>query len=126
MPYKDPEIRKQKHREYSRKHYEANKSAVLKRTKERKKSVRKQWIEIKENVKCISCGFSHPAAIDFHHVNPSPTDQKLFAILRRNNFSAALEEIKRCVPLCANCHRVHHYDERVIKRKQRKKKNPAL
>jgi predicted HNH restriction endonuclease len=126
MPYKDPEVRKQKHREYSRKHYEANKGAVIAKTATRKKSVRKQWIALKESVKCISCGFAHPAAIDFHHVNPSPSDRKIFALLRRNNFSAALEEIKRCVPLCANCHRVHHYDERVIKRKQRKKKNPAF
>ena len=125
MPYKDPEKRKLKHREYSRKHYEANKGAVIEKTKKRKQTVRKQWIELKESVKCISCGFAHPAAIDFHHVNPSPSDRKIFALLRCNNFSAAIEEIKKCVPLCANCHRVHHYDERVIKRKQRKKKNPA-
>ena len=125
MPYKDPEKRKLKHREYSRKHYEANKEDVIKRTKVHKKKVRQQWIEFKESMKCINCGFSHPAAIDFHHVNPSPTDRKIFALLRRSNFTAALEEIKKCVPLCANCHRVHHYDERVSKRKKRKKKNPA-
>ena len=126
MPYKDPEKRKLKHREYSRKHYEANKGAVIEKTKKRKQTVRKQWIELKESAKCISCGFAHPAAIDFHHVNPSSSDRKIFELLRCNNFNGALEEIKKCVPLCANCHRVHHYDERVIKRRQRKKKNPAL
>lgn len=128
MPYKDPEKRKLKHREYSRKHYELNKEKVKVGTSTRKKSVRTKWMEYKQNVSCISCGFSHPAAIDFHHVNPSPNNRKIFEILRRNNFSAALEEIKKCVPLCANCHRVHHYDERVTKKKRRekKKKNPAL
>jgi hypothetical protein len=126
MPYKDPEVRKQKHREYSRKHYETNKERLIASEKLRKKSVRKQWVELKESVKCISCGFSHPAAIDFHHVNPSPSDRKIYELLRCNNFNGALEEIKKCVPLCANCHRVHHYDERVHKLKQREKKNRAL
>lgn len=119
MPYKDPEIRKLKHREYSRKHYQAHKQEVQEKTKNRKKTLRTQWIEFKQNVSCSKCGLSHPAAIDFHHVSPSPGDRKLFEILRCNNFSAALEEIKKCIPLCANCHRIHHYDERA-------KKNPAL
>ena len=119
MPYKDPEIRKLKHREYSRKHYQIHKKKVQERTKSRKKTLRAQWIEFKQNVSCSKCGLSHPAAIDFHHVSPSPSDRKLFEILRCNNFSAALEEIKKCIPLCANCHRIHHYDERA-------KKNPAL
>ncbi len=126
MPYKDPEKRKLKHREYSRKHYEANKDKVKASTSLRKKSVRTKWMEYKQSVSCINCGFSHPAAIDFHHVNPSPDDRKIFDILRRNNFSAALEEIKNCVPLCANCHRVHHYNERAAKKCNCAKKNPAL
>jgi hypothetical protein len=126
MPYKDPEKRKLKHREYSRKHYEANKREVIERTQTRKKSLRTQWIEYKESVSCIKCGLSHPAAIDFHHVSPSPGDRKIFEILRCNNFSAALEEIKKCVPLCSNCHRIHHHDERSRKRLAKKKKNPTL
>lgn len=122
MPYKDPEKRKRKHREYSRKHYEANKEAAIAKSRTRRLSIRAQWMALKESVKCINCGFAHPAAIDFHHVNPSPTDRKLFDILRRSNFTAALEEIKKCVPLCANCHRVHHYEEHAIKLKKRKEK----
>jgi len=125
MPYKDPEKRKLKHREYSRKHYEANKQDVIKKAKEQKKTLRAKWIEFKESVQCVNCGFAHPAAIDFHHVNPSPGDKKLFTLLRCNNFSAALEEVKKCVPLCANCHRVHHYDERVNKKKRKEKKKQA-
>jgi len=125
MPYKDPEVKKQKHREYSRKHYEANRERLIAHEKGRKKSIRAQWIEYKQSVKCISCGFAHPAAIDFHHVNPSPQDRKIYELLRCNNFGGAMEEIKKCVPLCANCHRVHHYDERVAKLKHRKRKKKA-
>lgn len=130
MPYKDPEVKKLKHREYSRKHYELNKKAVIEKSKKQKKAFRTKWMEFKQSMCCTNCGFDHPAAIDFHHVNPAPDDKKLFALLRRNNFSAALEEVKKCIPLCANCHRIHHYNEHAAKklRKENKqaKKNPAF
>jgi 5-methylcytosine-specific restriction endonuclease McrA len=106
VPYKDPEVKKLKHREYSRKHYELNKKAVIEKSKKQKKAFRTKWMEFKQSMSCTNCGFDHPAAIDFHHVNPAPDDKKLFALLRRNNFSAALKEVEKCVPLCANCHRL--------------------
>ena len=126
MPYKDLEKRKLKHREYSKKYYEANKSKVIQKSKTRRKSMRTQWMEYKKTLSCIKCGLSHPAIIDFHHVNPTKEDRKLFEILRCDNFAAALEEIKKCVPLCANCHRIHHHDERIAKKLARKKKPPLL
>lgn len=123
MPYKDLEKRKLKHRESSKKYYEANKNEVIQKSKTRRKSMRTQWMEYKKTLSCIKCGLSHPAIIDFHHVNPTAGDRKLFEILRCDNFTAALEEIKKCVPLCANCHRIHHHDERIAKKLARKKKN---
>jgi len=130
VPYKDPEVKKLKHREYSRKHYELNKAVAIEKAKKQKKAFRTKWMEYKQSMCCTNCGFDHPAAIDFHHVNPSPDDKKLFALLRRNNFSAALEEVRKCVPLCANCHRIHHYNEHAEKKKRKEKKqakkNPAL
>jgi hypothetical protein len=130
VPYKDPEVKKQKHREYSRKHYELNKEVAIEKAKKQKKAFRTKWMEYKQSMCCTNCGFDHPAAIDFHHVNPSPEDKKLFTLLRRNNFTAALKEVEKCVPLCANCHRIHHYDEYAAKKKRKEdkkqaKKNPA-
>lgn len=56
--------------------------------------------------KCQSCGYvGHPSAFDFHHVDPST---KSFNIsiggLTRSKFKS-YEEAKKCVLLCANCHR---------------------
>jgi transposase-like protein len=53
---------------------------------------------------CAICGFdAHPAALQFHHVDPS---QKSFTI--RNGDMRSLERMRReaskCVLLCANCH----------------------
>lgn len=56
---------------------------------------------------CIICGESEPVCIDWHHLDP---DTKSFTI--GANFNKAknliLEEIQKCVCLCANCHRKVH------------------
>lgn len=123
MPYKDPEIRKQKLKEYSRKHYEANTETVKAKAAAHRKSFKKEWEAFKLQQKCISCGFTHPAAIDFHHVEYHPDNRKLYKLLQNRSFKAALEEVSKCVPLCSNCHRIHHHDERKgLERARRKKK----
>jgi len=124
MPYADPEVRKQKHKEYSRRHYEKNKEARLASIKANKLRYKKQWAEFKSTLKCINCGFDNPAALDFHHVIKDPDNEKLYEILRRDAYIRAMEEIKKCVVLCANCHRIHHHEERLHK-KQRKKSRRA-
>jgi hypothetical protein len=53
---------------------------------------------------CALCGFDeHPAALQFHHVDPS---EKSFTL--RDGGTRALtrmrEEARKCVLLCANCH----------------------
>ena len=58
---------------------------------------------------CIICGESEKACIDFHHVDPST---KSFSISGNGYVAkqAVLEELKKCVCLCANCHRKVHAD----------------
>ena len=130
MPFKDPEVRRQKNKEYNKKYYAVNKEAVKKKNAQAKKRSYAEWRQFKSMFKCIHCGFSHPAAIDFHHVDK--TDYKSVADLVKNgNFSAAKREVQKCVALCANCHRVHHHEERQHKKKSRKlrkakKKAPSL
>lgn len=126
MPYKDPEVRKRKHKEYSKRHYEKNKQATIDRSAEVRKSFKAQWEIFKAAQVCTHCGFSHPAAIDFHHVIRSPDNKKLYKLLTNRSFKSALEEVKKCIPLCANCHRILHHNERIEDKKRGKKpKNPA-
>jgi hypothetical protein len=121
MPYKDASIRKLKFKEYSRKHYEANKEKIKKKASEYKQIKRKEWSEFKAKFKCANCGFSHPAAMDFHHVDK--TDYKSIYLLSKNSsYKEAMEEIKKCIPLCANCHRIHHHNEKLDKKRKAKKK----
>lgn len=53
--------------------------------------------------KCILCGYDRCLrAIDFHHIDPKT---KSFTISSNNHtWAERLEEAKKCVLLCRNCH----------------------
>jgi len=53
---------------------------------------------------CVVCGYSRlPSALQFHHVDPS---RKEFDVNPSTGKALAkyLEEAKKCVLVCANCH----------------------
>lgn len=62
--------------------------------------------------KCQDCGgVFHQSAYDFHHLDPSVKDDNPSRLLRT---SKGREELKKCVLLCANCHRLRHFTEEPI------------
>ena len=68
---------------------------------------------------CSVCGYNaHPAALDFNHAR----GEKLFNISQDTKvaWTKMLAEIDKCDVLCANCHRIHTYENRHwhTKRKQ--------
>ncbi len=55
--------------------------------------------------KCIRCGYSKCLrALEFHHLDPKNKIKDLNGF-RSFSFSRLLEESKKCILLCANCHR---------------------
>lgn len=59
-------------------------------------------------LKCSQCGYDKcPQAIDFHHLDPNEKD---FNISSHWTISEERlkQEVKKCIQLCANCHREHH------------------
>jgi hypothetical protein len=114
MPYKDESTRKRKAKEYSRKHYEANQEEVKKRTKDKKALLKEEWYTFKRTLKCTKCGFDHIAALDFHHEDPSKKEHNVNRLISNGQYRKAYEEIKKCIVLCANCHRIHHYEEKML------------
>lgn len=125
MPYADPEVRKQKGKEYSRRYYEKNKHKTIARSRTSRQALRKKWDDFKATLKCINCGYNHPAALDFHHVIMTPNNEKVHRLLANRSYGRVMEEIKKCVVLCANCHRIHHHEERLAKKQKRKQKKQA-
>ena len=122
MPYKDPEVRKRKNAEYSKRWYQKNKQVVIDASKETKLSVRRRWHEFKSTLACIRCGENHISTLDFHHVDSSTKDSAVHKLISNGAYAKALKEIEKCIVLCANCHRKHHYEERKEQRRRRKKK----
>lgn len=65
---------------------------------------------------CVCCGYNkHPEVLQLHHLNP---DEKEFELssLRANpkKWTKIVEELRKCVLLCANCHTEVEYCDRDI------------
>jgi len=75
----------------------------------------KEWLdqEIKKNKKCIECGESHIACLDFHHRDSNEKEIKLSEVHHKKwSKERILKEIEKCDILCSNCHRKFHWKER--------------
>jgi len=129
MPFKDPKERKAKQKEYSAKYYAQNREKTINRVKAVNRRNKEKWNKFKSTLSCIVCGFSHPAVIDFHHIDPETKTDNVHVLVQRGRYAAAYEELKKCATLCANCHRIHHYNEwaetRIKRRRAKKKKGPG-
>lgn len=57
---------------------------------------------------CAHCGFNtHPAAFEFHHVGSAPKRDGIAGLVRKMYaWDIIEEEMRKCVLLCANCHRI--------------------
>lgn len=50
----------------------------------------------------------HPAAYDFHHVDPKQKEFSITSGYQNMSFDKIYQEVKKCILLCANCHRIEH------------------
>ena len=58
---------------------------------------------------CAICGYSKcQAALEFHHLDPRVKEGKVADLIGNRSYSRARIEAKKCVLLCANCHREVH------------------
>jgi len=58
--------------------------------------------------KCSICGYDrNPSAMDFHHI----VDGKETRISVMRNILQIKEEVKKCILVCANCHREIHNED---------------
>lgn len=105
----------EKLKKYRKEWYERNKENERIKAKERQSTRRKEfrdWFNLyKKNLKCEKCGFNHPAALDFHHLNSKEKEFNISQLKRFGNKEKLLKEIEKCMVLCSNCHRIHHFDE---------------
>lgn len=86
---------------------------------------RQRWINLYKTRKgCEFCGYNkHGVALDFDHIDPetkkfSPSSQSITFKLK-----VLIEEIRKCRILCANCHRIHSYENEHFPKHYKKKLN---
>jgi hypothetical protein len=103
MPYKDDTVRLAYNRTYNLTWYEENKDKHKANAKATRKRNRELWLEFKATLKCSKCGFSHPAAIDFHHIDSSTKDGEVNRLSGTGSYKKAYAEVEKCIPLCSNC-----------------------
>lgn len=48
-----------------------------------------------------------------HHIDDENKDLEVSKLIHFGSKQAVLDEMKKCIPLCANCHRIHHYEEKL-------------
>ena len=75
---------------------------------------RKLQLMAEYEYKCSVCGYNKcPEALEFHHKNP---EEKTFNINRINlsckSMDECIAESKKCLLLCANCHRELHFAQK--------------
>ena len=73
---------------------------------------KKKLIEIAGG-ECCDCGYKkNISALEFHHLNP---EQKSFGVDLRKcsnlHWDKLVNEVMKCVLICANCHRERHNPE---------------
>lgn len=94
----------------TRKHYHKNKDAYKdKAVKNNLRYIYNARVfvrELKIGNDCSRCGESHPDVLEFDHLNPK-TKRVEISYMTHHAYSieSILEEIEKCVLLCANCHR---------------------
>lgn len=93
--------------------YSRNKAKHVANVKRNNELYRQWYNSLREGLSCKECGFSHPAALDFHHRNPTEKVESVsFMASKLRSKESILAEIAKCDVLCRNCHAIHHYDMR--------------
>ena len=79
---------------------------------QRKRDLTAWFTEYKKTLVCSNCGNTDSRVFDFHHEDATTKEHNLADMIRLG-FSKQniMKEVNKCVCLCANCHRILHYDE---------------
>lgn len=81
-------------------------------TKKVRKNNHREWLKnLKLNSKCGRCGNNDYRVLEFHHLDGKNKDFSISLNYLNLGIEKIMQEIKKCDILCANCHRITHYEE---------------
>lgn len=84
------------------------KAEVAKRRREEIKAYIENY---KKGKQCVRCENSDYRVLEFHHRDPKEKKFSIFkAIHNRYSIPSVSREIEKCDVVCANCHRIIHWE----------------
>ncbi len=110
MAHKKREDRNAYAREWRKKNPLSDKQIRKNQDRKKRSRLRKKQNLIKYfGGKCQICGYKKCIhALEFHHKNPK---EKEISISMNITFEKMLKEVKKCILVCANCHREIHAED---------------
>ena len=88
--------------------YRKHRTRQIQEVQLRSKKRLQQLSEWKATVGCQVCKETDPCCLDFHHLNPSDKEFSISEALAKRSMASILDEIKKCVLVCKNCHAKIH------------------
>ena len=61
---------------------------------------------------CKKCGDKRYWLIDYHHIDPNTKDNPV-TYYKTGRLDILKKELRKCIPLCRNCHTDFHHQEKV-------------
>jgi len=88
--------------------YNDRKKYLIDAVAKRRRKIRLKVISVAGG-KCAKCGYNkYPEVLEFHHKDTSKKNFNVSSKGHCRSWERVSEEIKKCVLLCANCHREIH------------------
>lgn len=102
------ECSKERSKRYYSENTETHKQVIYARNKATKSLLRLEIAEYKATRGCQYCPENDPCCLDFHHLDSDTKEGNVATMMASAQVKKVREEIKKCVVVCANCHRKLH------------------
>lgn len=89
------------------------KFCISKETVEQKRKIY-NWVDKhKSSQGCGVCGIKDERCLQLHHKDSSTKKHSVATLIGKGYiFKTVKQEVEKCEVLCANCHSIHHYEDR--------------
>lgn len=92
----------------SKEWYNNNKKHHVASVRSNTSRYRRAFQKWKATLSCLLCGENTPICLEFHHVNDDTKDFNISDPGVHSSLGKMVQELNKCVVLCANCHRKVH------------------
>ena len=114
VPYKDRQKRLDYNRRYNKQHYVENAEKYRNKAAVRRRQLREKYNAHKAQEVCTDCGLEGKDNVwlmEYDHINPSDKKRTVSRMVADGYaWKTILAEIKKCEPVCSNCHRRREFN----------------